>query len=301
MKPQKNRVLEVLPEWGPEYEISLDLKINIFIHGSHQSIFRFLASEVETGNWFRIGQRTPGLWTEKYSTGNLHLSTNIDSNYNQYFNRELGKFKPNQWYHLDISQKKEGQNGYFFEVKVDGVRKVHMKNDNPKQFKDVKVYAGYGSNVANAEIRNFVACQLEESVGCLDSCLATTCPSNTVYYLLKCSDHCLIDDCQSGTPPSSDKCQNCLETCAPASCSTSTSLRSSCQHGENCFDLRSIQRCKTCASFNIFSAMIKCASRSKPRDIANCLGENVYSHCKVCVCWAVCKFGMTSVCSYCNK
>ena len=93
MRPQKNNVLEVLPEWGPEYEISLDLKVNSWSSSYHGSIFRFLASEVETGDWFRIGQRTPGLWTEKYSTKSifyLHLATNIDSNYNQYFNRELG-------------------------------------------------------------------------------------------------------------------------------------------------------------------------------------------------------------------
>ena len=57
-------------------------------------------------------------------------------------------------------------------------------------------------------------------MGCLDSCVSTTCPSSTVYYLLKCSDHCLLDDCQSGTAPSSDNCLNCLETCAPARCSS---------------------------------------------------------------------------------
>ena len=38
-------------------------------------------------------------------------------------------------------------------MSIDGVTKVHKKNDNPTMFKDVKVYAGYGSNVANAEIR----------------------------------------------------------------------------------------------------------------------------------------------------
>ena len=112
MRPQKNHVLKVLPEWGPEYEISLDLKVNSWSANYHGSIFRFLASEVETGDWFSIGQRTPGLWTEKYSSSHLHLATNIDSNYNQYFNRELGSLKPHQWYHLDISQKKEGVTNY---------------------------------------------------------------------------------------------------------------------------------------------------------------------------------------------
>ena len=117
-----------------------------------------------------------------------------------------------------------------------------MKNNNPKQFKGVKVYFGYGSYMADAEIRevlskkylkdldihsrNFVACQLEvPSMGCLDSCVSTTCPSTTVYYLLKCSDQCLLDDCQSVTAPSSEKCLDCLETCAPARCSTTIPVK----------------------------------------------------------------------------
>ena len=32
-----------------------------------------------------------------------------------------------------------------------------MKNNNPKQFKDVKVYFGYGSYMADAEIREVVS------------------------------------------------------------------------------------------------------------------------------------------------
>ena len=62
-------------------------------------------------------------------------------------------------------------------------------------------------------------------MGCLDSCVSTTCPSTTVYYLLKCSDQCLLDDCQSVTAPSSEKCLDCLETCAPARCSTTISVK----------------------------------------------------------------------------
>ena len=61
-------------------------------------------------------------------------------------------------------------NNYFFDVLVDGVRKVHIQNNNPRKFDNVKVSTGIvyvGQNVvhesANAEIRNFVACQLSSS------------------------------------------------------------------------------------------------------------------------------------------
>ena len=55
-------------------------------------------------------------------------------------------------------------NDYFFEVFIDGVKKVSKKNTNPKQFLNVKVFAGdpYHSP-ANADVKNFIACQLEDS------------------------------------------------------------------------------------------------------------------------------------------
>lgn len=47
-------------------------------------------------------------------------------------------------------------------MSIDGVTKVHKKNDNPTMFKDVKVYAGDKyHHEADAEIRHFSACQLK--------------------------------------------------------------------------------------------------------------------------------------------
>jgi len=59
-----------------------------------------------------------------------------------------------------VFSQKKNQDNYYFEVKVDGERVLHVKNDNPRTFENVKVYAGdkYHQN-ANAEIRTFEACQ----------------------------------------------------------------------------------------------------------------------------------------------
>jgi len=48
-------------------------------------------------------------------------------------------------------------------VKINGIRKVHKKNNNPVQFKNVKVFAPDDSNPANAELQFFYACQLKDT------------------------------------------------------------------------------------------------------------------------------------------
>ena len=50
---------------------------------------------------------------------------------------------------------------YYFDVAINGVTKVHIRNDNPRTFTNVEVYAGGKNHAsANAEIRNFQACQI---------------------------------------------------------------------------------------------------------------------------------------------
>ena len=53
------------------------------------------------------------------------------------------------------------KDAYFFEVKVNGVRKVHVKNNNPQHFTNVKVFAGDYHEPADAYIRFFYACQIK--------------------------------------------------------------------------------------------------------------------------------------------
>jgi len=145
-------------------------------------------------------------------------------------------------------------------------------------------------------------CQKKKSESlCLPLRSESSCPVTTVFYLIKCSDKCLITDCNV-YQPSPDVCLDCLENCSPTNCPISIPIaaRSSCPKGENCVDTRSIGSCRTCI-LNIFVSMVRCVGRSGPRDISDCMLGNVYSHCKVCVCWAVCRFGMTSVCNCCRQ
>ena len=110
----------------------------------------------------------------------LLITTNIDSDGNRFFFNELGKFQNGTWYSFVISQKKETVGdflnnliffeisiqslNYYFDVTINGTWKVHIKNNNARNFTNVKIYAGdMYHEAADAEIRNFYACQLSNT------------------------------------------------------------------------------------------------------------------------------------------
>ena len=57
------------------------------------------------------------------------------------------------------------QNGnYFFNVTINNITKVHVKNNIPRQFTDVEIYAGDAYHeAADGEIKNFHARQLSKT------------------------------------------------------------------------------------------------------------------------------------------
>ena len=57
------------------------------------------------------------------------------------------------------------QNGtYYFNVIIDGVRKVHIQNNIARQFTNVEIYAGDAYHeAADGEIKNFHARQLSKT------------------------------------------------------------------------------------------------------------------------------------------
>ena len=111
---------------------------------------------------------------------------------------------------------------------------------------------------------------------------------------MKCGDKCLPEDCNSnnGNFAVSEACFTCLESCTAAKCQ-------SCKPGDTCLSAERVGRCRICI-LNIYYGMVKCGGQSSPLDINNCVLASVYSHCRPCVCWAVCLFGMTSSCNCCR-
>ena len=100
MPEEDNQLLdgETLSVWGPEFELKLDVLINSWSVdlGDFGSIFSFSADEF---------LRVPALWTPPGSDNELYLVT--CTNYcGELFKDELGIFKPEVWYHFEISQRK---------------------------------------------------------------------------------------------------------------------------------------------------------------------------------------------------
>ena len=60
-----------------------------------------------------------------------------------------------------------------------------------------------------------------------------------------------------------------------------------------------VEKCKNCI-FNIFYAM-KMSTGEGPNETLNGIYEKVYGHCKKCICWAVCLFGMMDICNLCGN
>jgi len=134
-----------LPNWGPEFEVKFDVKFNS-LSRTRRSIVLFFAPLAPNGVVL-------ALWTTSFG---LYLGSNF-----QYV--RLKGLQKGEWHSFVISQKKDGNGqSYYCDITVDGDIKFHKNwNPNPKQFTNVKVYAGENfRTAADAEIRNFKACQL---------------------------------------------------------------------------------------------------------------------------------------------
>ena len=102
---RKNNLIGTAEHWGPEFKITVDIKIISFLKQSTKvlEIFRFASVE---GNCCEIGQRLPALFT--WSRNNtFHLATNIGTKGNAWFN--LPGFEENRWYKFRIVQKEKVQ------------------------------------------------------------------------------------------------------------------------------------------------------------------------------------------------
>ena len=131
-------------------------------------------------------------------------------------------------------------------------------------------------------------------------CSISSCPSDTLFYVTQCNNLCLQNECNVNgdlvsSNFSSSECMRCLESSNPSNCQE----QQQCQSGDNCRN-NFINRCRICV-FNIYFAMMKCVGINRAKRLTNCIGNNVHSHCKPCVCWASCRCGLKNVCNCCRR
>ena len=100
-----NRLLDTLPSWGPEFQITFDIKMTSFAGSNYKSIISFTSNP---GHCCDVGDRIPAILL-KMDTKQLHVGTQIDSNGNSWANSK--RVEINTWYNLKITQKLDSSDG----------------------------------------------------------------------------------------------------------------------------------------------------------------------------------------------
>ena len=166
-----NNLVASLPIWGSSYRLTFSLYINSFDgknlrQGKWAELLRVTRTN---NNCCAIGDRIPAIFTNK--GGFIQVGTQIGAAGNKWKNVNMNE---KTWYKLDIIQyqwnNKVGKRicvlassnfsvmfQYYFELRLDGVRKWRLENRNPRSFSNVKVWAArcrHGFPPANAYIDN---------------------------------------------------------------------------------------------------------------------------------------------------
>ena len=95
----EDRLVAHLTEWGPAYQVSLEMKINSFPQSEWAEVLRVTSTYGDAGS---VGDRIPAIFANK--AGFIHICTQVGTNANwcKNFNMSLGT-----WYMLELNQNKE--------------------------------------------------------------------------------------------------------------------------------------------------------------------------------------------------
>ena len=105
LEPEANqdKLLAELPEWGPTYQVSFEMKINSLPSGWGE-VLRVTSTDNNHGG---VGDRFPAFFIN--TAGFVHICTQIGSTINQCKNIDMNE---GTWYELDLRQIEE--NGKVF-------------------------------------------------------------------------------------------------------------------------------------------------------------------------------------------
>ena len=105
LEPEANqdKLLAELPEWGPTYQVSFEMKINSLPSGWGE-VLRVTSTDNNHGG---VGDRFPAFFIN--TAGFVHICTQIGSTINQCKNIDMND---GTWYELDLRQIEE--NGKVF-------------------------------------------------------------------------------------------------------------------------------------------------------------------------------------------
>ena len=168
-----------LPTWGPSFRVSFSLLITSFdgdnlFKGKWAELLRFTNTD---NNCCRMGDRIPAIFTNK--NGFIQVATQNGQSGNKWTNVPM---ETRTWYQVDLLQYNLYDKvasiyllvlwwylptfQFFSEIKLDGESVVRIENENPRQFRNVGVWAAKTQNnfppakafIGNLEYGNLGVC-----------------------------------------------------------------------------------------------------------------------------------------------
>ena len=93
-----------------------------------------------SGNADVYGSRIPAIWL-RYDDGNtfIHTSSAVNGSLQHTYDTQPGPIQFNKWISLNVSQTKVG-NDYQYKVELNEEVLHMVKNTQPQEFEDVKIY-----------------------------------------------------------------------------------------------------------------------------------------------------------------
>ena len=148
---QKNRLLKTLPAMRQKFEVKFDILPKSMPIEPWASVIH-----LTTGNNIgRHGDRIPGVWLNPHPF--WCVASSVSGNYNHH--HTFLNVSLNKWASFRIWQNQIPDGSYFFEYSINNKTIHSIENNDPKLFRNVKVYAADPWYVsADAKIRNFQIC-----------------------------------------------------------------------------------------------------------------------------------------------
>ena len=100
----QDKLVAELPEWGPTYRVSFEMKINSLPSGWGE-VLRVTSTDNNAGG---VGDRFPAFFIN--TNGYIHICTQIGSTINQCKNIDMNE---GTWYELDLRQIEENSKVFY--------------------------------------------------------------------------------------------------------------------------------------------------------------------------------------------
>jgi len=130
------KLIGIVPSWGPTLKINFELKILSFANCNPKKMANYLTFTATDIDCCGIGDMIPAFFTN--SEGFLQLAMQINQNGN--YIAKSPKLDENVWYKVEVEQFSQGHE-YFFVLRASGREVFRVRQHNPTNYKNVKIYA----------------------------------------------------------------------------------------------------------------------------------------------------------------